>query len=533
MSLGSTSTNATVKVGDTYYRVYNDDTDSEVSTTYSLSVINKAGSKETLDDDDLLHIEESYYLSIFTKTNTTEDYVNRYNITSLSRLTGGDSPAKSSGTPGSADVLFGNLFTQTNVSYHANYDESNPDLIDNDNKTVKVKLESTIGLTATASNNFGTLIGGANIYQSFLVYLTRNDNSALTKAILGEPSAIASYEIKPVKNGSALDTLTGGNVSNGTDSQYAKVGGNYVEVTSGRNIASYLVDGGAKITAYVHITYDSQESRVAQFPGRTSTGDSSEQDKYAFVTASSNIGFDVNTIALSKSKKDATNASNTEMHYYIMSSTAPTLEYNAFADADGDIYGQLGINANDLDDNTGKVDVKTEAVYNISPIAGDVADYNFVKVTFDLKQKEQETYDSYDTPALEIRTYMKDVIIDSTSVSDKNPKVYSSGAYVTAGASATEYSFILPRSAVATNGDNNLLTIPISFSVFTGSDVTEGESASFEGKGLMYSNYKITVSCEMLENASDESTGYSASHVSQYIIYTNAKLIKDYISSGD
>ena len=363
--------------------------------------------------------------------------------------------------------------------------------------------------------------------------MTRSDSGALTKAILGDPSAIASYTIEPVKVGSTLTTLTGGSVASDAGSTFANVGGNYVEVASGQNIASYLVDGGAKITAYVHITYDSQESRVAQFPGRTSTGDSTEQDKYAFVTASSNIGFNVNTTALSKSKKDATNASNTEMHYYIMSSTAPTLEYNAFADADGDIYGQLGINAKDLDDNTGKVDVKTEAVYDVSPIAGDVEGYDYVKVTFELKQKKQGTYDSYDTPALPIRTYMKDVIIDSTSVSDKNPKTYSGSSYGAAGDSATEYSFILPRSSVATNGDENLLTIPISFKVFTGSDVTEGESASFEGKGLMYSNYKITVSCEMLENATDENTGYSASHVSQYIIYTNAKLLKDYISSGD
>ncbi len=223
------------------------------------------------------------------------------------------------------------------------------------------------------------------------------------------------------------------------------------------------------------------------------------------------------------------------MHYYIMSSTTPTLEYNAFADAEGDIYGQLGINANDLDDNSGKVDVKTEAVYDISPIAEDIENYNYVKVTFELKKKQQGTYDLYEAGALQIRTYKKDVVIDKSSLTtaQKTPKVYSGSAYTDAGDSATEYSFIVPRSSVATNGDNNLLTIPISFSVFTGSDVTPGESGSFEGKGLMYSNYKITVSCEMLQNDTDEETNKSVSRVSNYIVYTNAKLIKDFISEEE
>ena len=515
---------ATVRIGDDYYRLKDSNdsvTDSDNYTDYySLKVVNKAGLDTQLADTENLYLTESYYMSFFTKS-TEGTTINRYNVTSPDRMSGGGSPAKASATPQALDILFGNLFEQETVTYHANYDGSNPARIDDTNNTVKVKLESTIKLTNNAEIEISSLIGNSNVYQSFLVYLTRNDSGNLTKAILGNPSAVASYTITPFNTESTLVPLTGGSAENAeTGGPFAAVSKNYVEIAPRQNIASYLVDGGAKVTSYVHITYSDPSKQEAQFPGHMSDN-SSEQNKYTYVTATSNIGFDPNTTALSKNKHDASNAVNTQMQYYIKSSKAPTLEYNAFADSDGSAYGQLGINALDLDDDTNKVNVKTEAVYDVSPIANDVSNYEYVKLTFELKQKSHGYYDAYGNAEV-IGDYLENVVVNIDET-EYTPMVYGTNSYTNAGAAATEYSFILPRSSVATDGDSNLLTIPIDFTVLTGSEL--------QAKGKMYSNYKITVTCQMLDDDNDEVTNVQASYVTSYIIYTNAKLIKEYVTS--
>lgn len=218
-----------------------------------------------------------------------------------------------------------------------------------------------------------------------------------------------------------------------------------------------------------------------------------------------------------------------------MSADKPTLNYNAFADSEGNAYGQLGINANDLDGDSDIVDVKTEAIYDVSPISDDVKDCNWVKLTFILSQKEQGSYKNYQTDKKQISTYLYQVHIDKTftDTSYAQPKEQittnvegvDTYSYEDASTTAKAYTFIMPRSVLATNGDNDLLTIPIAFGVYTGK--------TFEDKGLMYSNYMIEISAEMIETENDAyptgETPVLGSDASNYIIYTNAKLIGEYI----
>lgn len=519
---------ATVKIGGNYYRPvdsYPGSTDSSLgyaaSNRYNLTVINRAGVDAPLAADNDLNITESYYLSLFTVESDNPSLINYYNITSTKKLTGGSSAAKATAEPGSAEILFGNLFTQSDVTYQANYNGSNPDLISDSNKTIKVRLETTIELTDTAMSEISGLIGAGSVYQSFLVYMTKREGGS-TKAILGDPTAFAEVEISPVNLLSAIPPVSVGSAVYPFGAAFTKVGNSYVEVNSGENIAGFLADGGATIVSLVHINYETQDDRMAQFAARASNAES-EQLKYTSVSAESKIGFNEDTVAYSTTKSEAARV-GLDMRYYIIASKRPTLAYNAYADADSDVYGQLGINANDLPDATGKVGVRTKAVYDISNIRNEVTGYGYVKVTFELRQKRQRYFDEYGDP-LPIRTYMKNVNVAGSSAT-YDPVVYNGASYVAAGNAAVIYSFIVPRNEVETA--DCILEIPINFSVFTGTDVTEGEAASFEGKGLMYSNYRITISCEMLEHANDEN-GFTTSYATNYIVYTNAKLLTTFI----
>ncbi len=521
-------TYATVKVGSYYYRPVDSkpgSTDSSLGygsgDRYNLSVINRAGVDAPLAADNDLNITESYYLSLFTVESNNPSLINYYNITSTKKLTGGSSAAKATAEPGSAEILFGNLFTQSDVTYQANYNGSNPDLISDSNKTIKVRLETTIELTDTAMSEISGLIGAGSVYQSFLVYMTKREGGS-TKAILGDPTAFAEVEISPVNLLSAIPPVSVGSAVYPFGAAFTKVGNSYVEVNSGENIAGFLADGGATIVSLVHINYETQDDRMAQFAARASNAES-EQLKYTSVSAESKIGFNEDTVAYSTTKSEAARV-GLDMRYYIIASKRPTLAYNAYADADSDVYGQLGINANDLPDATGKVGVRTKAVYDISNIRNEVTGYGYVKVTFELRQKRQRYFDEYGDP-LPIRTYMKNVNVAGSSAT-YDPVVYNGASYVAAGNAAVIYSFIVPRNEVETA--DCILEIPINFSVFTGTDVTEGEAASFEGKGLMYSNYRITISCEMLEHANDEN-GFTTSYATNYIVYTNAKLLTTFI----
>ncbi|HQL99835.1 MAG TPA: hypothetical protein PLH98_04650 [Ruminococcus flavefaciens] len=105
------------------------------------------------------------------------------------------------------------------------------------------------------------------------------------------------------------------------------------------------------------------------------------------------------------------------------------------------------------------------------------------------------------------------------------------------------YTFIVPRDIVialddAVAGKSYYMRMPISFDVYTGSDapvdsngnaITKDGAAlgSFESRGLVYANYKVKVTAQMLSSA-NANDGVGASAPSE-LVYTNAKLLGDYI----
>ena len=202
---------------------------------------------------------------------------------------------------------------------------------------------------------------------------------------------------------------------------------------------------------------------------------------------------------------------------------------------DGRQFGQLGINANDLPDNTGKVTVQTAAEFDARPISSLIGECDNIKLTFTLQQKKQYnngTFNHVEYEALDagksITDYLYNVHVDLTGASAPS-----------LDAATNTYTITIPRSSVvALDGkaaaSSEFVRIPITFDVFTGSATPKdssgnviGNGQSFEEKGLRYSNYKIVVSAQMMDGESGVGDAPS-----DELVYTNAKLLTDYIKNN-
>lgn len=512
------------------------------TTKYKLTIENSMENKDTpvTDETETIEISERYYLSFFTaksyyQDNSLATAIHYYTVTS-DRLSNGPAPAKSNVTPDAKQVLFANLFNQSAVTYYTvnpNIAGLNPEEINGVMNSIKVALDAKIQLTPQANITVGGQLSSVDMFQSFLVYLTKNDGNEHKRGIQGNPSAYADITISS-NNGTATVNLT-----HTTDHKYANVGIDYVEVGANTKLGPFItgtVDGNpaiATIHAETVITYASTAQQEVQFPPHK--GDDGDTGRYAGVSAYSNIGFEEGKTALSKNQAIASHkgAGYNDYHYYIISQSEPTLDIYAYA-SDGQRYGQLGINANDLPDNTGKVHISAAAEFDVRPISATVKNATHVKFMVTLQQKKQMdtfNYSEYDN-VNDIDAYLYDVKMDIASAVKTKEYAYT-------------YTFIVPRSDVialddAAAGKTNYMKMPISFDVYTGSDApvdSNGNSinlngnalGSFESRELTYANYKVKVTAQMIRFTSEDVIEGCGTGVSSELIYTNAKLIGDFI----
>ena len=204
------------------------DATSSDTTKYKLTIVNSMENKTTTDlaETDTIEISERYYLSFFTDKsyyaqNELATAIHYYTVTS-ERLINGPASAKYSVTPDTKQVLFANLFNQNNVHYYTENPNPesglDPEEINSVMNSVKVKLEANIQLTQEANSAVGGQLSTVDMFQSFLVYLTKNDGNEHDRAILGNPTAYADITISST-NGE--DPLT---LSHTAADNYATVG---------------------------------------------------------------------------------------------------------------------------------------------------------------------------------------------------------------------------------------------------------------------------------------------------------------------
>ena len=469
---------ATVKVGSQGYRLA---TDAELAdgTIVKYTVTASVG-----------NLEERYYISIFTESNLVNDALfHYYLITCPSSFAEVEHPSKISDTGAHTMVhlVMGKIFRHTTLTVESE-SELGPEIMTVDNNELTVNFSAQLGLSGDLDEdiktNIQSLLNASDVRHSFLIYLNRTDGNFVTKAILGDPTGSGHY---------LLDGITGAVQTNYLASNI-RITQNYAEfVTANLNVA-FATGNNFVIRSSVTLSYDSM-GITAQFPGKGST----TPDNGVTVSGSSNLAFSATATTYSKNSISA-DETPPVTYYSEAEPEVATLDLNVMGDQKGD-FTPLGINAkNNNNSTTAEFDLL--AVLEIDAISELIADYVSVGVSVTLAAKNDSG-----------------VYVDVSDISDYLTLSMAGVLPADIDYDDATASAVIAKSNPVIDDNGADITLPeLHFEVITGS--------ALEAAGLRYTNYRVTVAVWVIDELGVD---YSVSHADNYIIYTNAKVIPDYV----
>lgn len=468
---------ATFKIGDDYYRKKTE-SDTDASLLYSVTLTAKEG---MTDADGILILDEDYYISFFTKADNSEPMRN-ITMKCGSRLGDTDmTPSRldnESASESMVHMILGNLYDQT-FTFRTTGDQ----VINDSNRALKAELTATISLKSESAENVKSYLNydSIKLYHGFVIEATRTDESGTEKGIKGNPSVSGTYKIgstEYAKNFSNTDSVI--MVSGGTEE-------------APLDIKARLISGSVTITCDdMVITYPDGESIIAQFPERKD-----RDDTYGVtLSASSNLAYVSDNIEQSKMSESRSDSNGKS--YYRENIEAATLSYNLPSNSPNEMI-RLGING--LDTNEKITAVGYYNVLNLPETAIDKAK----KVSFTLSLYQKTDSGIYD--AVPIAEYLENITLYDKNGTAKAP--VSSG---------DSYEYVFDKETEL-NYEAGSFEVISSYSVITG--------GAFESKGKTYSNYKVQLTAQLLDENGEpiENSGCS-----DYIIYTNAKINSQLIS---
>ena len=470
---------ATFKIGDDYYRKKTE-SDTDASLLYSVTLTAKEG---MTDADGILVLDEDYYISFFTKADNSEPMRN-ITMKCGSRLGDTDmTPSRldnESASESMVHMILGNLYDQT-FTFRTIGDQ----VINDSNRALKAELTATISLKSESAENVKSYLNydSIKLYHGFVIEATRTDESGTEKGIKGNPSVSGTYKIgstEYAKNFSNTDSVI--MVSGGTEE--APV-----------DIKARLISGSVTITCDdMVITYPDGESIIAQFPERKD-----RDDTYGVtLSASSNLAYVSDNIEQSKMSESRSDSNGKS--YYRENIEAATLSYNLPSNSPNEMI-RLGINGLDTNDK-----ITAVGYYNVLNLPETAID-KAKKVSFTLSLYQKTDSGIYD--AVPIAEYLENITLYDKNGTAKAP--VSSG---------NSYEYVFDRETEL-NYEAGSFEVISSYSVITG--------GAFESKGKTYSNYKVQLTAQLLDENGEpiENSGCS-----DYIIYTNAKINSQLISVG-
>ena len=470
---------ATFKIGDDYYRKKTE-SDTDASLLYSVTLTAKEG---MTDADGILILDEDYYISFFTKADNSEPMRN-ITMKCGSRLGDTDmTPSRldnESASESMVHMILGNLYDQT-FTFRTTGDQ----VINDSNRALKAELTATISLKSESAENVKSYLNydSIKLYHGFVIEATRTDESGTEKGIKGNPSVSGTYKIgstEYAKNFSNTDSVI--MVSGGTEE-------------APLDIKARLISGSVTITCDdMVITYPDGESIIAQFPERKD-----RDDTYGVtLSASSNLAYVSDNIEQSKMSESRSDSNGKS--YYRENIEAATLSYNLPSNSPNEMI-RLGINSLDTNDK-----ITAVGYYNVLNLPETAID-KAKKVSFTLSLYQKTDSGIYD--AVPIAEYLENITLYDKNGTAKAP--VSSG---------NSYEYVFDRETEL-NYEAGSFEVVSSYSVITG--------GAFESKGKTYSNYKVQLTSQLLDENGEpiENSGCS-----DYIIYTNAKINSQLISVG-
>ena len=470
---------ATFKIGDDYYRKKTE-SDTDASLLYSVTLTAKEG---MTDADGILILDEDYYISFFTKTDNSEPMRN-ITMKCGSRLGDTDmTPSRldnESASESMVHMILGNLYDQT-FTFRTTSDQ----VINDSNRALKAELTATISLKSESAENVKSYLNydSIKLYHGFVIEATRTDESGTEKGIKGNPSVSGTYKIgstEYAKNFSNTDSVI--MVSGGTEE-------------APLDIKARLISGSVTITCDdMVITYPDGESIIAQFPERKD-----RDDTYGVtLSASSNLAYVSDNIEQSKMSESRSDSNGKS--YYRENIEAATLSYNLPSNSPNEMI-RLGINGLDTNDK-----ITAVGYYNVLNLPETAID-KAKKVSFTLSLYQKTDSGIYD--AVPIAEYLENITLYDKNGSAKSP-----------ASTGNSYEYVFDRETEL-NYEAGSFEVVSSYSVITG--------GAFESKGKTYSNYKVQLTAQLLDENGEpiENSGCS-----DYIIYTNAKINSQLISVG-
>ena len=462
--------NATLRIGGDYYKIPEG---TETGTD---------GKKYAITVQATENLREEYYLTILTPDGAP---ITNFTITQSSKLQvpeaegAGNLPTKLVENEGGKkftrkdaenQIILANFFTQT-VSVTT--DNSNL-LMSGSNNTIGATLTATIGFAdARAAQLFRDYGSSKQLHQRFDLVLKLYQKDSVTQTSLASGTTL---EVTYRKNGTEISTAT------------VPVSGSAAKLTfPGDGIQVSELTGDLTLEAQVLLTY-TDPGILQQFPTR----DSDDTTTGILVCANSYLAYSASSLAQSSSPISADDSNN--RHYYRQETGATRLHYVATG---SNRLNQLGINALESGE-AAAIDSSAQYVLSSLNAATQAA---ALRCTVTLRRKTDNG--SYQDAAVPFQAAIGATVVGSDGITHEFP-----------AQKEKTVDFALPKGI-----DNSIpIQIPVTLHIGTGS--------ALENAGGYYANYRVVLTAQLL---SKSGALIPNSQASDYIVYTNAKIVTELI----
>lgn len=512
------SSNAVLRIWDKemqkfiYYAPKSSDDDKE-KTYYTITLNTKCKSNE------ILPVTEKYYLIMnCTQGSDTTPMINT-KVELNTTYNNKQIPTRITGTT-QQNYILGDFYKIEEIELKSKSTDNTIEMKSGSNDTIRVTVSSTVATSMedqSQKNEFGYYVNNRSIYYQYFVQMVDQDNTPVDmKGVV----SVASLTIKKTASGDSagtkLTSVTDLNEADNNSFVAQRVENGYLITI--KALGNTYTD--STVTAELDFSYSSTDLSE-QFPVRTGTGSESSpgvQFKASAVMAYQQESLGSSCITGSTRPEDKL--------YYRIDEAQAKLSYDSYnvttqtggQNWDGNT-SQLGINGRE--NNGAAMEIKSRALYDASNVAGlnltnESSDQHpcYLEGELTLSQKGNEkTYTN-----VSIGSYLSNfsITLDGASVDTT-----SSGLGLQSDDQTFKFRIRLTEDQVAKITETPLL-VNINYKVKTGQEL---ENVN----GGIYANYKVTLSVHLANKASKNLTA----PVSDYLVYTNAKVYLGIIGAGD
>lgn len=485
-------TQATVQIGDTYYRKATDEDKNQ--TQYAITVGEWNG-----------ELSERYYLTLQTPANSQQLNILLTCDDRLTNPVGNGLPTKrlpasetnpTNGFARNADenrIVIASCFSQTVSLTTA---ESQLERISDSNTQVKAGMTATIRFKdAESAQQFQNYAGDQSLSQCFNLVFYRYEGNTRTQVNLTpgtQITAVYRYGANSWTEHYIVDTAT-----------------RSYRLTFPAQIPCGDIQAHAvELTA--ELTLDFASSYVDQFPTRESENDG------ILMAVTSTLSYTPQTLTSSTLSTQPPSEDTLHRHFYRGEVSVASLNYDAVGDTEMDSINQLGINGFEGD----SAELLSAASYNVSAVSR-AENARYLRCTLTLSPRNNtgtQPFVSYGAAV----PWGKCLTGEKMKLSLRYTG--SETGQVIEAANPTNTEDNVNATYTATFRLDNVLdkNVPLEISA----DMFLLAGAALEANGMTYANYKIRLEAELLD---ENQNAISGSNASDYLVYTNSRIYKNII----